>query len=234
MNAIHSSIKFCTLAVMLSMFGCAAPSHSPAPVADKNEPSSEFDTAKDRAPTARTLYTMARILETQGKDVEAEQILRKIVTEHAKFVPAYCDLAETLLRQRRSDEAEHTLRAGLSVSAHDPVLTNDLGMCKLLRGEYDEALVRFTRAAGERPDDARFRGNMAVALGMLGRYSESLALYQLILPQDEAHYNLAVLCDARHDIERASSEYQTAQDLKAEQASPPRTESDSATTKPTG
>ena len=194
--------------VQHSAVGKSVPAKTDAPAPD-------FEAATPRVPTARTLYTMARILETQGKESESEYVLRKIVREHPDFAPAYCDLAETLLRQRRLDEAERTLHAGLAVSPRDAVLTNDLGMCKLSRGDFEQALVRFTKAAGIAPDDARFRSNMAVALGMLGRYSESLALYQLILPQHEAHYNLGVLCDARHDSIRAAREFHEAQVLRA-------------------
>ena len=80
--------------------------------------------------------------------------------------------------------------------------------------------------------------NMAVALGMMGRYPEALALYQQVLPAGEAHYNLGVLCDARHDTARATQEYRAAQAARAADAAarpaPARTEAAAKTTQPTG
>jgi hypothetical protein len=60
--------------------------------------------------------------------------------------------------------------------------------------------------------DARYRGNMALALGMLGRYEESLSLYQQVVSPSDAHFNLAVICDARKDPARAEQEYKLAVD----------------------
>ena len=153
----------------------------------------------DRPPTANTLYAMARILSAQGSDDKCAFVLTRIIADYPRFMPAYCELAELHLRHHRNDDALATLSAGLHVSADDPILLNNLGMCKLLQSDYDEALSMFTRAAGIVPQDARYRANMAASLGMMGRYQESLSLYrQVVLPED-ADYNVGALRGARTD-----------------------------------
>jgi Flp pilus assembly protein TadD len=91
-------------------------------------------------------------------------------------------------------------------------------MTHMLRAEYDAALDLFARASGAMPQDARYRANMAVALGMLGRYDESLALYQQVVPAAEAHHNLGVLAKARRDMVRAARELKKAETLAAANA----------------
>ncbi len=177
-----------------------------------------FQAGTDRAPTAKTLYALARILAVQGKDAECEFLLKRIVREHKEFVPAYCDLAELQARQRRIDEAIGTLKHGLAQSSNDPVLLNNLGMCRVLQGRYDAALGLFGQAGSASPQNARYRANMGMTLGMLGRYEESLSLYEQVVSPAEAHSNLAVICEARGDKARAAQERALARKL----ASAPR------------
>ncbi len=169
----------------------------------------------DRAPTPNTLYAMSRILAAQHRDGECAAVLTKIIQERPDYMPAYNDLAELQMRQRQMDQAMATLHAGLKVSAHQPVLLNNLGMCHLMRSQYEEALDSFTRAAALAPDDTRYRANMAVALGLLGRYDEALALYEQVGSLADAHYNLGVLAESRRDHTRAQTEFARAKTLQA-------------------
>ncbi|HDZ20463.1 hypothetical protein LCGC14_0162240 [marine sediment metagenome] len=150
-----------------------------------------------RPPSAQTLYSLARILAAQGKDKESQIVLVRCVQDYPNFMPAYCDLAELYLRNNRVGAAVAMLRSGLTVSPDDPVLLNNLGMCWLLTGEYETALARFTDAAAAANNDVRYRANMAVALGMLGRQDESAALFRQVLSEENAEYNLGVIREAR-------------------------------------
>lgn len=175
----------------------------------------EFDASADRPPTVKTLYALTKVLLAEGKDRQAEAVLLRILQEHPKFTPAYSELAELLVQEERLDEGMRVLSKGLQVAPRDPILLNNAGMCRIFRGDYVVALDLFTRAAAVDPENARYRANMAVALGMMGRYEECLALYEQVLPPDEAHYNLAVLCKARHDTVRAEEEFDHADKLRA-------------------
>ncbi|KPK86345.1 MAG: hypothetical protein AMJ81_01495 [Phycisphaerae bacterium SM23_33] len=172
-----------------------------------------FQAGANRPPTAKTLYAMAKILAMQGKDPQCEHVLKRTIREYPAFLPAYCDLAELRVRQRRIDDAIQTLQAALAMSPRDPVLLNNLGMCRMLKAEYKEALDLFTQASAAMPQDARYRANMASALGLLGRFDESLALYQQVVSPAEAHYNLGILCQVRKDMDRAAQEFKKAKAL---------------------
>jgi Flp pilus assembly protein TadD len=173
----------------------------------------EFQKGADRPPTAKTLYAMALLQAAQGDGAQCEATLLHILRTHPDFLPAYDELARLQARHRRIEQAIRTLRAGLAVSPESPVLINNLGMCLMLRSDCEAALDCFQRAAGQTPQDARYRANMAMALGMLGRYEEALSLYEQVVSPGRAHYNLAVLCEARNDDARAVLEFAQARAL---------------------
>jgi hypothetical protein len=162
-----------------------------------------FEKGINRPPTPKTLYSLAQILESQGKDDQAEPILRRIVADEPRFMPAYCDLAELQMRQRRIEDAYRTLSAGLKISRDEPILLNNRGMCQVLLKDYEGAYANFTRASALRPDDARYRSNLAMTLAMLGRYDESYSLYTLVMSPQDARHNVALLAEAVGDTDRA-------------------------------
>ena len=59
----------------------------------------EFQEGRNRPPTAKTLFAMAEILSTQGKDSECEFILKKIIRENPNFLPSYNSLAALQMRR---------------------------------------------------------------------------------------------------------------------------------------
>jgi Flp pilus assembly protein TadD len=166
---------------------------------------SEFQTQAGRPPTTKTLWAMADILASQGKDSECEYVLKRIIQNDPKFLPAYNSLAELQMRRGQTNAATVTLQDALRIGPENPVLLNNLGMCWLVRRDYDNALRVFDKAAGIAPENAKYRANMAVALGLMGREEESLALFKQVLPEDQAARNVEVLRQARKDAERAST-----------------------------
>jgi tetratricopeptide (TPR) repeat protein len=178
------------------------------------DPQEDWLAGSNRAPTARTLYATARVLSAQGRDDKAQLVLLGIIERHPHFAPAYVTLAELYMRHRRVGKAREVLSVGLNRRPNDPVLLNDMGMCWMVQGRYDQALPRFQQAAAAAPGEARYQANAALALGLLGRYDEALELYRRILPAADAHHNLAVACELRKDHARAAQERAKAKMLR--------------------
>ncbi len=172
-----------------------------------------FQKGANRAPTPRTLYSMAKIFATQGKEQQCRYILVRIIREQPDFVPAYCELAELYMRQGQVQMAVDTLKAARTHAPRDAVLMNNLGLCYLLKDEYSDAETMFAGAAGERPSDARYRANLAVAIGMTGRYDEALSLFEQLMPEADAHYNLGVICEARNDRQGAMEAFEKSEEI---------------------
>lgn len=182
-----------TLLCLCMLCGCTQSNQSETRKNSLSRTTSEFDEQRDRPPSAMTLYSMAEILATQGKDRECEFVLRRCIQEHPRFMPAYNGLAELHMRQGRPAEAVSVLSEALQIHPRDPVLLNNQGMCLLVHKDYEKSLERFTAAAGLMPVSEKYRGNMATALGLMGRQEEALALLRQILPEEEAKSNAEVL-----------------------------------------
>lgn len=173
----------------------------------------EFAEGADRPPTAKTLYALARLMDAQGKRAECEVVLGRTIQRFPEFSPAYLDWASLKIKEGRPDDAIAIIQQGLDFSEDDPVLWNDLGMCRMIKCDYAHALEAFERAAAIEPAGRRYTCNAALALGMLGRYDDCLTAYEQVIGLARAHYNLAVICEARNDIERAGEEYAAARQL---------------------
>jgi len=170
--------------------GCAVETTTYSPPAQSDI---EFDSPSEPAPTAETLYAMANIFASQGRDRECEMVTKEIISRFPEFSPAYNDLAELQMRQGRTNEAIATIHLGLDVDPDNPMFLNNLGMCRLIRMEYENALEMFSRAAGIVPEIAKYRANMAATLALMGRYEESLSLFEQVLEQDKANHNVNIL-----------------------------------------
>jgi tetratricopeptide (TPR) repeat protein len=179
---------------MICVIGCSEPTRS-KPDTDwvQNDSLSDFEVQANRPPTVKTLWAMADILATQGKNSECEFILKRIIYEHPSFLPAYNSLAELKMRQGQTKAAMKTLQEGLEIEPKAPVLLNNLGMCWIILKDNEMALEMFTKAAGIKPENPKYRANMAVALGLVGRDEESLSLFNQVLPVELANQNLSVL-----------------------------------------
>ena len=198
-------------AVALSLLGACTTAQPP----EENFAPDSFDVATDRAPSVNTLHAMARVMASQGRDAECEVVLDKLIAEHADFLPAYNELAELHMRNGSLLSAQTALELGLERAPNDVVLSNNMGMCLLLQQRYEESLPHFARASAADPSDARSRANMATALGLLGRTDDALALFYQVMPPEDAHHNVAVLCRTIGDNERAELEFRRAEDPKA-------------------
>jgi Flp pilus assembly protein TadD len=169
-----------------------------APVWAKGDSDLDFQAQAGRPPTTKTLWAMADILATQGKDSQCEYVLNRIIQSDPEFLPAYNGLAELQMRQGHTNAAIQTLQNALRMAPDDPILLNNLGMCRLVRRDYEDALRVFDKAAAIAPENTKYRANMAVALGLMGRDDEALVLFSQILPEDQTIHNLSVLQQARN------------------------------------
>jgi Flp pilus assembly protein TadD len=203
--------------VLLTILACPSlalmAACSAAPSEEQFAPNS-FELAVDRGPTVSTLHATARVMAAQGRDGECEIVLEKLIAEHPDFLPAYNELAELHMRNGSLLSAQAALEVGLQRAPEDATLLNNMGMTLLLQQRYESSLEYFTRATAVDPGDARSRANMATALGLLGRTDEALALFYQVLPPEDAHHNVAVLCRSIGDERRAELEFARASDPK--------------------
>jgi tetratricopeptide (TPR) repeat protein len=198
-------------AVLASGFvlsGCSSTDKKPATDAKQAEAraaADPFDAGAKLPPKTGTLYSLSRILMSQGRDAEALTVLNNLNQRYPDFMPAYNAKAECHLRADRTQEAIDTLTAGLKRRPQDAVLLNNLGMIWFLEGNYDEALARFDAAAAAEPKEGMYVANQAMTLAMLGRDKQATALYERVTDYPTLRHNLRVLAKARE--QRATEGY---------------------------
>ena len=136
------------VAVLLTvvMAGCASDQSKYGSYAQPAEDVA-FNEGADRPPTPRTLTSMARILSHQGKEVQAQHVLRRVIRDHPNHLPAYCDLAEMYMRYKKVEPAIAVLTRAHEIAPQDPVILNNLGMCEMSQEQYGLALTWFEQAA---------------------------------------------------------------------------------------
>jgi len=172
-----------------------------------------FDTAGERAPSAKTLFRLAQMLKGQNKLAQAEAVLVSTINRYEKFSPAYSELASIQLRTSRLDDSIHTLEVGLTMQPNDPVLLNNLGLCMMLKQDYELAYEAYNTAWTISPKNARYAANTALALGMMGRMDESREIYQQIMPAGQVNKNITIITNALSADVRASVESANEQTL---------------------
>ncbi|MCE5228584.1 tetratricopeptide repeat protein [bacterium] len=181
---------FCCALAAISFAGCA---HSPGTVTVKTPEGKE----EVMAPLPATVYSMARMLESQGRHQEAEAMLRQLIAGHPDFLPAYQELAGMLVRQHRLDDGLKVIEAGLKKAPRDGALLNNAGMCRLLKKDYAKAADYFQRATAANPADTRAQANLALSLGMQGYYQRAREIYLTFLPPEDAEQNIKIIQKSR-------------------------------------
>jgi Flp pilus assembly protein TadD len=209
-SKLFGCLLLCGLAAGLAA-GCAS-AKEPASVsqAPTDAADAAWQASTGRPPTVRTMLALGRTLITQRRFAEAEAVFTRVLRQDPTFLPAYVDLADMHMRQRRTGHAINALLAGLKVAPNDPVLRNDLGMIYLAEGKHAQALAAFEQACRSDPQNSRYVANRAVALGILGRYDEAYAVYRRVVSAADAHHNLVLLSQARRSNNQARKDWSLA------------------------
>ena len=90
------------LAAVALAAGCAPESAAPASFSAANQQDdAQFQAAANRPPTAKTLYAVARILATQGRDAQCEFVLKRTIRhpQTGSQLPASVFMAPAPLRR---------------------------------------------------------------------------------------------------------------------------------------
>ena len=169
-----------------------------------------FDGGALQDPEPMTIVLTGRVLKSQGRLVESEYILRRLIAEYPDFGPGYLELGELLVKDGRTSEAIMVLEKGITELPEEARLLNDLGICLVVGGDFPRAQTMFEAARRFDPSEATYTSNLAMAHGLQGRYDRALELYVTVIPSLEAHENVARLAEAQGDTERARSEMELA------------------------
>jgi len=93
----------------------------------------------------------------------------------------------------RSDEARRYYASALKLAPGEPSVLSNLGLSYVLTKDLPKAEETLRQAYAAGRADARVRQNLALVVGLQGRFAEAETIVQADLPPDEAAANVAYL-----------------------------------------
>nr|WP_041756102.1 tetratricopeptide repeat protein [Bradyrhizobium sp. ORS 278] len=93
----------------------------------------------------------------------------------------------------RHEEARRYYESALKIVPGEPSVLSNLGLSYMLTRELPKAEETLRQAYGSQRADARVRQNLALVVGLQGRFAEAEQIARADLPPDEAAANVAYL-----------------------------------------
>lgn len=93
----------------------------------------------------------------------------------------------------QNDEARQLYRKALDLKPNEPSVLSNLGMSYVLGGDLRTAETYLRSAAGQPGADSRVRQNLALVVGLQGRFDEAEQIASQELSPDQAQANVAYL-----------------------------------------
>ena len=132
-----------------------------------------------RHPTdVAAIRMLAELAGRLGRNVDAENLLRRAVELAPSFSPARFNLATVLHRQNRAPEALEELDRLLADEPDNPAYLNLKGAVLSRIGDHGEAIAQFEGVLRQRPNNATIWMSYGHALKTVGRQPDSIAAYR--------------------------------------------------------
>jgi Flp pilus assembly protein TadD len=141
------------------------------------------------------LVLYGRELAQAGQPDQAEPVLAKVVANGSADWKVYSLMGSVLDQQSKYGEARDHYQRALNASPGNVVVLNNLGMSYALEGNLKqaEATLREAAALPEGKNESRLRQNLALVVGLQGRFDEAREIASADLPPDQVEANMAYL-----------------------------------------
>jgi Flp pilus assembly protein TadD len=93
----------------------------------------------------------------------------------------------------RENEARRLYRQALEIAPDEPSVLSNLGMSYLLAGDLRSSETYLKKAVRQPGADSRVRQNLALVVGLQGRFEEAQSIARAELSKDQADANVAYL-----------------------------------------
>jgi Flp pilus assembly protein TadD len=136
-----------------------------------------------------------KILIQSGEFADGEKQLRKVIAADKADWRDFSALGSGLDQQGRHDEARRMYETALAQRPDEISVLNNLGMSYALQGDLKnaEAILRKTSDLPGSKANPQVRQNLALVVGLQGRYDEAQQIASRDLPPDQAQANVAYL-----------------------------------------
>ena len=131
-----------------------------------------------------------------GQLRKAEGLLREAIDTPAPDARLVAALGTTLSAAGKQALAQAQFKRALQLTPDNPAILNNLALSYALDGKADlsEKTLRTVAGKSERsPHVDQARQNLALLLGLNGRFDEARGVAESVLPPDDAEMNMALL-----------------------------------------
>jgi len=147
-------------------------------------------------PSDRTLLAIyGRELMQAGQPDRAQPILAKAIAAGASDWKIYSAMGSALDQQAKFGEARDYYQRALKIAPGNAAVMNNLGMSYALEGDLRQA-EKTLREASEMSagkSEPRLRQNLALVVGLQGRFDEARQIASADLPPEQVEANMAYL-----------------------------------------
>ena len=144
-----------------------------------------------------TYMAAGRLHETQGRLTKAAAQYRLAVQARPDDVEAHNRLGLVLCQMRQFKEADAELSKAIKLAPDQTHLHNNLGFSYLVQARWAEAEQQFAKALELNPAFARAHVNMAMVLAQQEKFDESLRHFQVVVPLEDAWFNLGLMYQSK-------------------------------------
>jgi Flp pilus assembly protein TadD len=134
-----------------------------------------------------------RALADNGDSKQAFDVLSRAHTPENPDWRILSVQGTVLDKMGRHDEARRYYASALRIMPDDPSVLSNLGMSYVLTKELPKAEAALRRAYSSAKADGRIRQNLALVVGLQGRFDEAESIVKADLPPEEAEANVAYL-----------------------------------------
>jgi len=144
------------------------------------------------------------------RDPEIKLAFAKSLTDEGRFAQALNVIEQTIVPQQpdwnalsvkgaildqmgRNQEARQAYRQAMTLAPTEASLHANLGLSYALTNELPAAEASLRQAAGMQGATSKMRQNLALVVGLQGRFDEARRLYMAELPPDKVEANMAYI-----------------------------------------
>lgn len=142
---------------------------------------------------ADILINYAKALSAAGRFDQALNIVERAIDPTAPNWNALLVKGAILDQQGRNAEARQVYDTALKIAPNQPSLHANLGLSYMMSNDLDKAEAELRIAVKLPGATGQVRQNLALVVGLQGRFEESRALFAAELPADQVEANMAYI-----------------------------------------
>lgn len=135
----------------------------------------------------------AKALAAQGNFEQALNVIDSSINPDSPSWQALNVKGAILDQMRRNTEARQVYNQALLIAPNEAAIHANLGLSYAMTGDLPAAEQHLRSAVASRNATSQIRQNLALVLGLQGRFDEALAIYQAELPPDQVEANMAYI-----------------------------------------